>query len=209
MKFRSRLRGLSSVIFCVIICLFHCGCDEQAYTPKPKAYPRIELPEKAYQRIEDTGCPFSFEYPQYGKIAKDYQFPGEESENPCWMNIDLPYFKGRIYLSYKEVDETDAKNNFARLVEDSYKMTTKHVVKADYIDDKPIVTANGVHGLLYDVGGNAASPTQFFLTDTSKHFLRGALYFDHTPNRDSLDLVIDFLRPDIVHFLESFSWLEQ
>ncbi len=204
MKSRSKHPEFKAAIF-LLICLGLSlqSCTETAYTPKPKAYPHIEFPTKGYQKHQQNDCPFTFEYPKYGNIVKDTHFFGEKVENPCWMNIELPYFNARVYMSYKVITQKD---NFAKLVEDSYKMTTKHVVKADYIDDKPIATKSGAHGMLYEVGGDAASPTQFFLSDSTNHFLRGALYFDHTPNRDSLDIVINFLQADIAHFLDTFHW---
>ena len=56
------------------------------------------------------------------------------------------------------------------------------------------------------VGGYAATSKQFFVTDTGKHFLRGALYFNATPNADSLQPVQDFLQQDIQHLLQTFKW---
>lgn len=60
--------------------------------------------------------------------------------------------------------------------------------------------------MYFDLGGNTATANQFFVTDTTKHFLRGALYFDATPNADSLSIVNDFLKKDLEHLINSLKW---
>ena len=92
------------------------------------------------------------------------------------------------------------------MVNDAYNLTYKHTYKASYIEDSAIATPNNVHGIMFKVGGDAATATQFFLTDTTKHFLRGALYFDATPNEDSLRPVNDFLQQDLQHIINTFKW---
>jgi gliding motility-associated lipoprotein GldD len=100
----------------------------------------------------------------------------------------------------------DQQNVLSKLLEDSYQMSHFHNKKADYIREPEFHTANNVHGLYYDVGGNAASAFQFYATDSVHHFLRGALYFDTTPNADSLKPVNEFLREDIMHIVNSLKW---
>ncbi|HEV9036471.1 MAG TPA: hypothetical protein VGQ51_07625, partial [Puia sp.] len=93
-----------------------------------------------------------------------------------------------------------------KLRDDAFKMTFKHSVKASSIDQTVIQTPNGVGGIFFHVGGNAATANQFFLTDTTRHFLRGALYFDTTPNEDSLGIVNSFLEKDMEHLINTFRW---
>jgi gliding motility-associated lipoprotein GldD len=181
----------------VIITLLSLVCCKRHYTPKPAGYLRIDFPEKTY-RLYDSTCPFAFEYPVYGKITNDTSRFAE----PCWINIEFPQFGGKIHLSYKAVNK-----NLNTYIEDSRTLAYKHTVKADaiseilYSDDK-----RKVYGLLYDIKGDAASNVQFYLTDSTKHFLRGSLYFNVQPNADSLAPVIDFFRVDIVHFIETLKW---
>jgi len=178
------------------------GCN-QNYTPKPKAYHKIELPEKAYQQISTKDCPFTFEHPKYSIIKKDSLFFNEAIESPCWLDIDFETLNGVIHLSYKNIN---SENDFADFVDDAHKMTYKHTTKAESIDAIQVETKNNIGGLIYEVGGDAASAIQFFLTDTNQHFLRGALYFKNTPNADSIAPVINFVKVDMMHLIETFKW---
>ena len=188
----------------VMFCLFLLSCRPETYTPKPRGYYEIELPERGYKKFDDPSYPYSFEYPVYGKITPDTNFFGQKPENPYWMNIDFPSLGGRIYISYKAIG---AGQKLDKLIEDSYEMTSFHTKKADYIEDVVYsVDSTDVHAVFYNVKGNAASAYQFFATDSSRHYIRGALYFDVTPNADSLKPVNDFLRVDMEHMLKTLRW---
>jgi gliding motility-associated lipoprotein GldD len=173
------------------------GCDH-TYTPKPRGYFRIDLPEKQYVKF-DTTYPYTFEYPSYAKIL----FDNRPTSEPYWINIDYPKFKGRIHISYKPVH-----GNLVEYLEDARTFVLKHIPKADAIDDSLIYRPQDhVYGLIYYIGGTgAASPCQFFVTDSSSHFLRAALYFNVSPNNDSLAPVIQFIESDIRHMIETFRW---
>ncbi|MBV8254481.1 MAG: gliding motility lipoprotein GldD [Chitinophaga sp.] len=188
---------------CLILSVVFSACD-QAYTPKPRGYFQINFPERKYKTFDAPGYPYTFEYPEYAQIIKDTSFFGDKPENPYWINIDFPSLNGKIYLSYKIIGQ--GQNNLRKLIDDAFKMTYKHTYKADYIDENAIATPNNVYGTFYAVGGNAASARQFFVTDSSKHFLRGALYFDATPNADSLAPVNKFLEQDMRKLVESLRW---
>ena len=191
------------LLFIVLHSMVLSSCNSD-YTPKPRGYFQIHFPEKQYQAFNQPGYPYSFEYPVYAKVVKDSSFFGEATENPWWINIDFPQFNGRVYISYKEI----GRNKFDKLVNDAFTMTNKHTTKAYSIDDSLIATPNNVHGVFFKVGGNVATANQFFLTDTAKHFLRGALYFDATPNEDSLSIVNRFLIEDVRHLITTFKWKE-
>jgi len=192
-----------SSLVTVILLLFAFSCREVS-VPKPKGHFRIDLPEKNYIKFEgQTGekniIPFSFEYPSYG----DLSFDEENRNEPGWFNIEFPAYKAKIYLTYKPV-----KNDFAGLMEQSYKMNVKnHITKADAINEQQFNNAEEkVFGILYDLKGNTASAVQFYVTDSVSHYLRGSLYFSAEPNADSLSPVIDFFREDIIHLIESLKW---
>ena len=182
-----------------LLILSSCNSD---YTVKPRGYFRVHFPKKEYRLFDQPGYPYSFEYPVYANVLKDSSFFGEATENPWWINIDFPEFSGRIYVSYKDI----GKNKFDKLVADAYTMTNKHTTKAYSIDDSIINTANNIHGVFFKVGGEVATANQFFLTDSTKHFLRGALYFDATPNEDSLAVVNRFMIEDVRHLINTFKW---
>ncbi len=201
---RSYHKSVTSAIVLSVVCLLSvvilsCNSD---YTPKPRGYFKIPFPKRQYQVFDVPGYPYSFEYPTYAKVVKDSSFFGEATENPWWINIDFPQFNGRVYASYKEI----GKNKYDKLVNDAYTMTNKHTMKAYSIDDSIIATPNHVHGIFFKVGGDVATANQFFLTDSTKHFFRGALYFDATPNEDSLGIVNRFLVEDVRHLINTFKW---
>jgi gliding motility-associated lipoprotein GldD len=172
------------------------------YIPKPTGYFKIDFPAKQYILFNEPGFPYSFEYPVYGKIVRDTSFFGDPPENPWWINIEFPQFNSRVYISYKEI----GKYTLDKLLNDAFNLTNKQSVKASYINDSLINTSNNMHGLFFRVSGDVATANQFFLTDSTKNFLRGALYFDTTPNQDSLQPVNDFLVQDLMHVINTFQW---
>jgi gliding motility-associated lipoprotein GldD len=184
-----------------VLFLFLVSCNS-VYTPKRRGYYKIDFPQHEYQAFDQPGFPYTFDYPVYATIIKDSSFFDTVPENPYWINVDFPRFNARIYISYKAIGP----NKFEKLRDDAFKMTFKHTYKASSIDQTVIQTPNGIGGIYFNVGGNAATANQFFLTDTTKHFLRGALYFDTTPNEDSLGIVNQFLEKDMQHLINTFRW---
>ena len=183
--------------------LVYFSCNS-GYHPEiqKRGYFRINLPEKKYRQFDQPGYPYTFEYPVYASIVKDTTFFDVKAD-PWWINIDFPGFGGRIYISYKEV----GKNKLDSLVNDAFEMSYKqHTYKASSIEPTEIHTPNHVHGIYFTLAGNTATANQFFLTDSTKHFLRGALYFDATPNEDSLSIVNSFLKKDLVHLINTLKW---
>ena len=185
----------------VILLISAIACNS-TYTPKRKGYFKIDFPRHEYKAFDQPGYPYTFEYPVYASVIKDTTFFEDKPENPYWINIDIPRFGGKIYISYKEIGKSDLN----KLVNDAYNMTYKHSTRATEIVDSPIRTALGVSGVFFSVGGNAATAKQFFVTDSVKHFLRGALYFDASPNEDSLGVVNNFLQDDMKHLINTFRW---
>jgi gliding motility-associated lipoprotein GldD len=190
--------------YLLVFILFLSPACNSNYTYKKKGYFKIDLPEKKYRVFDQPGYPYSFEYPVYANVTKDSTFFGEATENPWWINIDVPSLGGRIYVSYKEIG---GKNKFDSLVNDGFKMAYKqHTDVSTGINETRIQTTNGIGGIYFNLRGNTATANQFFLTDTTKHFLRGALYFDATPNEDSLSVVNDFLKQDLDHLINTLQW---
>ena len=198
------------------------ACNE-TYTSKKRGYFKIDFPQHQYRLLNDPALPYSFEYPVYGTIVQDSAYFDSNPENPFWRNIDFPGFNARIYLSYKQIGgkalykipvgegkykDSLGINQFEKLVNDAYTLTSKNDVVASSITDSVFVTKNGISGVYFKVGGNAATAKQFFMTDTVKNFIRGALYFGSTPNADSLKPVQEFLQKDIEHLINTFRWKE-
>jgi gliding motility-associated lipoprotein GldD len=179
------------------------SCSPETYTPKPSGYFFIDTPQHAYQVFNKPEYPYTFEFPVYANVERDTSFFGEKPENPYWININFPSIGGILYVSYKEIS---AKQPLAKLLEDAHQMSFYHSKKADYIQDDKFRNPNGVSGIFFNIGGDAASAYQFVATDSVKHFLRGALYFDVTPNADSLKPVNEFIKADILHLLYTLKW---
>ena len=176
---------------------FSCNSDQEVFSPKPKGYFRIDLPENKYLNYSSS-CPFSFESSVYSSVTPDIRRGAE----PCWLDIVYPKFNATIHLSYKPVQ-----NNIAKFLEDSRILVTKHEVKASSIDEQVIVKDSvKVYGLIYNIEGNTASALQFYLTDSTQHFVRGALYFNALPNSDSIAPVLSFIRKDVYRMIQSFQW---
>lgn len=192
-----------NIFYCSLLFVFLFYSCNSDYTFKRRGYFKIELPAKAYQKFDQPGYPYSFEYPVYASIVKDSTFFEAQPENPWWINIDFPRFGGRIYFSYKEI----GKNKLDTLVNDAFEMAYKqHTRKASSIEPVGFVTPNKISGVYFTLTGNTATANQFFLTDSVKHFLRGALYFGATPNEDSISVVNDFLRVDMEHLINTLKW---
>ncbi len=183
-----------------LVLLVACNSD---YTIKPRGFFKINFPQKSYQTFQKEGFPYTFEYPAYAQVVQDSLFFEQKAENPYWLNVDFPQFGGRIHLSYKTI----GKNNFDSLVNDAFTLSYKqHTYKASAIDPVPFTTPNGVSGVYFSLRGNTATAHQFFVTDSVKHFVRGALYFSATPNEDSLRPVNEFLRKDMEHLINTLQW---
>ncbi len=211
-------RNLLKIFVCLGV-IVGSACNSQ-YTSKKRGYYKIDLPERSYLKFEKEGFPFSFEYPAYAQIVRDSSYFDSTSDNPYWFNIAFPTFNGKLFLSYKTIGgravykikrggayvDSIGYNAFDKMVGDAYKLTFKNDVKAYSIEDSLMRTPNHISGIFFKVSGNVATAKQFFLSDSTHHFLRGALYFDATPNEDSLRPVNDFLQEDLKHIINTFKW---
>ena len=186
------------LIFSSLIIFTSCVDDDDAiYIPKPKGYFRIDFPKKEY-RVYDSICPYSFEIPTYAFIDNDKHLKAD----PCWLNINFPKYNAKIHLSYKVIS-----NNLDTILNQSRDFVVKHQIKSTGIDEVVIIRDSAkVYGLVYDISGNSASNIQFYVTDSTHHFMRGALYFNSVPNIDSLKIVVDYLRTDILQMIKTFKW---
>jgi gliding motility-associated lipoprotein GldD len=188
---------INRLIYLTVIPFVLYSC-QNSYVPKPRGYYRIDFPGKAYRQF-DTTFPYTFEYPMYAKIVRDSSRLAE----PYWINIVYYPFNAQLHISYKTINK-----NLAIYLNDAHTLVNKHIPKANAISQREYVDpAEKVFGLVYEItGSDAASTYQFYLTDSTKHFVRGALYFDLVPNNDSLAPVIDFLKKDVEHMITTFRW---
>lgn len=212
----ARWYALCVVGFAMIV----ISCND-GYTVKKEGYFKIDFPDKKYQVFDQPGYPYTFEYPVYAQIEKGSAFPGEDESNPYSIDISFPDFKGKIFLSYKNLQgrsvykvktetgayrDSVAANDFDKMVDDAYKLAFKNDIKAQSIEDSIMHTPMGLTGIYFKLSGNVATANQFLVSDTAVHFLRGALYFDATPNEDSLRPVNSFLKQDMKHLINTLQW---
>jgi len=175
---------------------FIYGCGNDSPIPKPIGYFRIDLPEPKYQH-KTPDCPFEFDISQYSQLELY-----ADTAHPCWFNIAYPMIDARMYITYKAID-----GNLRGYLEEAHGLAYEHQIKANRISTRQIARdSSNVYGLIYNLGGNVASPYQFYLTDSTTHFLRGSLYFNARPNPDSTQPALDYVRRDIERFVDSFEW---
>ena len=184
------------IIFLLLTSVLANSC--QRYTPKPRGYFRIAIPEHAYRTFDSIAYPYRFELSEFAYIIPK----PDTDDDKYWINIFYPRFGGTIHISYKSVN-----NNLQTISEDTREFVYKHTIKADGITEQFFVNepAN-TSGILYRLEGNTASAVQFVLTDSVRYFFRGALYFDTRPNKDSIAPVLDFIYQDIITLMETFEY---
>jgi gliding motility-associated lipoprotein GldD len=174
------------------------SCRKEPTTPKPRGYYRITFPTKDYHLLLDKDLPYSFSIPAYSIVMPDFLNPDQKD----WITLEIPGNHAQIHISYKKIDR-----NLSMLIEESRNLVFKHDKKASSIDEQIFIhSANRIYGTVYTLKGNAASPMQFYLTDSVSNFLRGALYIKEVPNYDSLRPVIKFLSEDVIKMIETTEW---
>jgi len=183
------------IILVFLSCLI--GSCSKTSIPRPYGYFRVDLPQHAYRTIDTLNLPYRFDIPTNARLILRPTV-GEM----YWIDLYYPTLNASIYCSYKPV-----KGNLMNLLEDTRKIVYKHSVRADGIGEKVFDSpGNNVHGILYDLKGNTASSIQFVLTDSTRNFFRGALYFNNVPNKDSIAPMANYIREDVIHLMESFQW---
>lgn len=187
-------------VFFILIAVVSLACGgENVFYPKPKGFQRLTLPEHQYQNLSKD-YPYFFEYSKSAEIIKD-QTRGAE---PYWILVNYPQLNAKIQFTYKPLN-----GNLKKLdehVADAYKLASKHQVKATSQVEKVIVLKNGKKAVVIEIDGEVPSHFQFYVTDTSKHYLRGAVYLNAATVSDSLAPVVDYLKKDAMHILETIKW---
>ncbi len=183
----------------IILAFFIASCKQDTIVPKPKGYNRIILPPATYTALPDS-LPYYFEYSNQSKILRDSSWISER----YWIDLYYPILDANIQVTYKAIN-----NDRKRLEEhlkDSYQLTAKHNIKAYAIDESVVQLDNGMKATLMELSGEVPSQFQFHVTDSTEHFLRCALYFKTSMKNDSLQPVIDYVKEDMVHMLNTLKW---
>ncbi len=206
MEFKINI-AMRKITFFILLSVGLLSCSgNHDYSPKPRGFYRIIFPEKSYQQF-NSAYPFTFIYPKYAVIEQD-KTPQKRIKHLLNMNtllnMQFPDFNGTLHLSYETIT---SKQVFDELTDDAYKFASKHSVKATGIDQSVIHNSDRkVYGVYYTIDGNVASSIQFYITDSVKHYMRGALYFNNTPRLDSIQPVLKFVKKDIDTLIKTFRW---
>ena len=188
-------------ILMMFLFVFSCTNYNEG-VPKPHGYPRVDYPKGSYKLVTPQDCEFKFEIPDYVKIVKDSTY-FDEAAPDCWFNIIYPKLKANLHCSYYPITSI---KDIEKMGNDAFVLANKHTIKADYIDEMAIQKPNHVSGYAFSIEGNVASPFQFFLTDSTQHYFRASLYFDSKTEIDSLAPILNFVKTDIMHMINTFSW---
>jgi gliding motility-associated lipoprotein GldD len=189
-------RAKSFLLFFVL--LFACQSTPD-YLPKPKGYNRIDLPPHQYQALPDS-FPYSFEYSSHMTIKRDSSWIAER----YWIHLYYPEMEANVQITYKPILNLDSL--MYGYYYDAYKLTSQHNIKAYSIEESIMELPNGNFASLSTLEGEVPSQYQFHVSDSARHFLRGALYFKTATKNDSLRPVIDYIKQDIHHMLQTLSW---
>jgi len=194
-----RFRNIILLLF-IGFCFSSCFNDEVS-TPKPKTYFRLDIPTPTYQKFDTLGLPFSFQYPNYGIVERTEG----KFKNKNWFNINFPNYGCKLYVSLINLTP---KVTLDTLINDSYNFTKQHDKLSSGILERAYSNKeNKVYGYVFEIKGmEVVSPYQFYITDSSRYFVRGALYFDFKPNNDSLAPIIKRLKIDLDSMISTFKW---
>jgi gliding motility-associated lipoprotein GldD len=187
---------LSWGLFFFTLVLAACKSD---YKPKPKGYNRLVLPAAEYQPAPDS-LPYRFEYSKHARLLDDTSWISERH----WIEIYYPELKANIHITYKKLNSKD--DLLKTLLNDAYRLTSKQQIKAYAIDEVNIVTPSGKTAVIAEIAGDVPSQFQFTMTDSTRNFLRGALYFNTAVQNDSLAPAIEFMKKETLHFINTLEW---
>ncbi|WP_278034724.1 gliding motility lipoprotein GldD [Flavobacterium nitratireducens] len=190
-KYTAKQYHFKAVVLVFLALVLFSSCKKEVL-PKPQSYLRLDYPMVNYMHFENQ-CPFAFDMNSKAVI---------KGEKDCGFTITYPKMKATIYLTYKPVN-----NNLNKLLRDAQKLTFEHVIKADDILEQPYLNSDKkVYGMFYQVDGNAATNSQFYLTDSTRHFITGSVYFYAKPNFDSIMPAASYIKNDMQHLMETLSW---
>jgi len=190
--------ALSSYIFPALLAVTLIACDRE-YLPKPIGYNRLELPEPSYRSLPDS-LPYTFQYSTHARLLQDTSAINER----FWIEINYPDIKSNIHITYKPLRGSE--KLLKEFIDDSYALTAKHQIKAYAINEVITVTPSGKTAVIAELEGEVPSQFQFTMTDSSRNFLRGALYFNTKVQNDSLAPAIEYMKRDMMQIINTLEW---
>ncbi|MEI9919176.1 MAG: gliding motility lipoprotein GldD [Bacteroidota bacterium] len=192
------VKRVVAFLFVIVFCAIAFSCSRD-YTPKPKGYNRIPLPDTAYHPLPDT-LPYQFQYSRYAILAKDTSWIRERH----WVEIYYPTLKANVHITYKKL--MNSEQLLKEFLNDAYVLTAKHQIKADAINETIVTRKDGKVAIVAEIEGEVPSQFQFTMTDSTNNFLRGALYFNTKVQNDSLKPAIDFMKKEMMRIVNTLEW---
>lgn len=190
---------MKNVFYILTLSVFILISCKHNFQPKPRGYFKIDLPQHEYKIFDSAGCPFTFKIPVYSEMQPDVDANSEK----WWMNLVFPTLGATLHLSYKPIKNDSI---LYKAIEDCHNLTYKHIARAEDIIENEITNSNGAGGMLYELNGETATGMNFYLTDSTRHFLRGALYFNAKTVPDSLAPALKFVKQDVNILIGSLRW---
>ena len=180
------------------------ACNNEAhYSPKPKAYPKVEFPKREFQAFTETECPFTFSYPTYSEISFESREAAGKPAGACWFDVSYTPFNARLHCTYSDIQSPA---DFEKYLNDAFVIANRINERSNFMEELLVSNSKGVGGLVMEFKGPAASPMQFFLTDSTSHFMKAALYFNAKAVPDSLAPIAEFIKEDIAEMINTFEW---
>ena len=192
-------RAFTGAVLLLMVFVVSSCTSTPDFTPKPKGYNRLDLPPHRYQPLP-SGHPYSFAYSKYAKVLRDSSYLAQ----PHWLNIYYPELHANVQITY--MDAQRSRKLYNKMMEDARKLTGKHQIKATAIDERILVTPNGMRASAFELQGEVPSQFQFYTTDSTRHFFRGALYFRTATDNDSLAPVIEYVKQDMIEMLNTLKY---
>ncbi len=196
------MRKISFFSFLLATIVLLQACGEKNYVPKPKGFNRIEIPAPSYGPSMDA-LPYKFKLSNLAVQTEDTSRLAEK----FWTNIIYKEFDATIQLTYKPIQNDEAL--LTDYLSDAYKLTSRHQQKAYSIEENVVKSPNGHTAVIQELSGEVPTQFQFFITDSTDHFLRAALYFKTATANDSLAPIISYIKTDMMHMINTFSWTDQ
>lgn len=190
--------SLGTIFYVFALTLFTVSCQSD-FLPKPMGYNRIDLPDPTFLPLEQN-LPYQFEYSRHAQVEPDRFNPEEKN----WINLHYPQWEARVHLTYKSLD--GQRTTLKAYLDDALSLTSKHQIKAYGIDEMVVRNPAGHTGLVSELSGEVPTQFQFFVTDSTSHFLRGALYFNTAVKNDSLAPIIEYIKSDVMHLINTLEF---
>jgi gliding motility-associated lipoprotein GldD len=199
------LKIISGILgFFLALQIISCDGDSKIIVSKKRMYPFVDYPKNVkIVEANNNGCPFKYSYADYYTFEKDTLYFGKKPVNECWFNLKSKQLNATLYCSYFDIK---SKSQLSSLISDAFDASNEHNVKANNRKESIIKNKNGVSGILFEIDGDVASPIQFYLTDSTRHYMRASLYFESKAKQDSTAPILKFIEKDIYTLIDSWNW---